>query len=79
MQQTLDGITFRLRLILYKEVIMDVILMLFGMSYFDNLQNKPPEQPQAIVYKVMSTEITPQDPNASMWDTNWINKKETHI
>lgn len=53
--------------------------MLFGMSYFDNLQNKPPEQPQAIVYKVMSTEITPQDPNASMWDTDWINKKEAHI
>lgn len=58
---------------------MDIILILFGMSYFDNLQNKPPEQPQAIVYKVMSTEIIPQDPNANMWDTDWINKKEAHI
>ena len=49
---------------------MDVILVLFGMSYADALSPpQTPEYPQAVVYKVFSTENTKKDDYEWLWDT----------
>jgi hypothetical protein len=55
---------------------MDVILMIFGMSFVDNF-TQPPQAPQAVVIDV--AKYTPKpvspDPQGDMWDPNWFNKE----
>ena len=55
---------------------MDVILMIFGMSFADNI-TQPPQAPQAVVINVAKFEPKPVSPDSQddMWDPNWINKQ----
>ena len=55
---------------------MDVVLMLFGMSFVDNFTQSP-QAPQAVVINVAKFEQKPVSPDSpdDMWDPNWINKK----
>lgn len=54
---------------------MDVVLMIFGMSFADNI-TQPPQTSQAVVINVAKYEPKPVSPDShdDMWDPNWINK-----
>ena len=55
---------------------MDVILMIFGMSFVDNI-TQPPQAPQAVVVNIAKYEPKSVSPDSydDMLDPNWINKQ----
>jgi hypothetical protein len=46
---------------------MDVILMIFGMSFVDNMMTQPPQTPQAVVAEVVKFQPKKDEPDRYSW------------
>jgi hypothetical protein len=57
-----------------KEYIMDVILMIFGMSFVDNMMTQPPQAPQAVVAEVIKFQPKKDEPDQYSWLNPELNK-----
>jgi len=53
---------------------MDVVLMIFGMSFVDNI-TQPPETPQAVVVEVAKFQPKKDEPDQYAWLNPESNKK----
>lgn len=54
---------------------MDVVLMIFGMSFVDNMLTQPPQAPQAVVAEVVKFQPKKDEPDQYAWLNPESNKK----